>query len=77
MSTVWLNGALVEAEHAHIAITDRGFLLADGLFETMLATQGHIQQLDEHLVRLAAGAAILRIPVAYVPYFSHPDGPVS
>ena len=65
MSTVWLNGALVEAEHAHITITDRGFLLADGLFETMLATQGHIQQLDEHLARLVAGAAVLRMPVPF------------
>ena len=65
MSTVWLNGALIEAEHAHIAITDRGFLLADGLFETMLAKQGHIQDLDAHLARLATSAAILRIPLLF------------
>ncbi len=65
MGSVWLNGALIEADHAHIAITDRGFLLADGLFETMRAQNGHIEELDAHLARLAAGAAVLRIPVPF------------
>jgi len=65
MSTVWLNGALVERGDAHIEITDRGFLLADGLFETMLARSGHIAWLDEHLSRLERGAAVLGIPVPF------------
>jgi branched-chain amino acid aminotransferase len=60
---VWLNGALIEATAARIDITDRGFLLADGLFETLLARNGHIRRLDEHLERMHAGAGVLGIPV--------------
>ena len=65
MSVVWLNGALVDAAAARIDITDRGFLLADGLFETLLARQGHIKRLDEHLERMHAGAGVLGIPMPF------------
>ncbi len=64
MSTprIWLNGHLLPADEARIAPTDRGLLLADGLFETLLAKQGRIIRLDQHISRLLEGAAILRIP---------------
>jgi branched-chain amino acid aminotransferase len=63
VTTVWLNGGVVAAEDAHIDIADRGFLLADGLFETMLAKSGSIERLDAHLARLIDGAKVLGIPV--------------
>jgi len=64
MSTphIWLNGTMLSADEARIAPSDRGLLLADGLFETMLARDGRIIRLDEHVTRLLDGAAILRIP---------------
>jgi branched-chain amino acid aminotransferase len=60
---IWLNGGLVARGQAHIDPADRGFLLADGLFETLLARRGHIVMVEVHLQRLAAGAAELGIPL--------------
>lgn len=58
---IYLNGALVEAEAARIDPADRGLLLGDGLFETLLALDGRIVALEPHLARLRAGAAELGI----------------
>ena len=41
---------------------DRGFLLGDGLFETVLAARGRPLFLDEHLARLARGCVVLGLP---------------
>ncbi len=60
---VWLNGELMDERAARIDPRDRGFLLGDALFETLLARNGNIAFLEEHLVRLAAGANILGIPL--------------
>jgi branched-chain amino acid aminotransferase len=62
MPPSWLNGRLVDAGAAQIASSDRGFLLADGLFETIRASAGELLWLDDHLARLHAGAALLGIP---------------
>jgi branched-chain amino acid aminotransferase len=64
---IWLNGRLVARGQAHIDPADRGFLLADGLFETLLARRGHVAMLGEHLQRLAEGAAELGIPLPLDP----------
>lgn len=45
-----------------IPLEDRGLLLGDGLFETMLALDGAIPLLDAHLDRMAAGCAVLGLP---------------
>ncbi len=58
---IWLNGALVPADEARIAPTDRGLLLADGLFETLLARRGRIIRLGRHIMRLLEGAAVIQI----------------
>jgi branched-chain amino acid aminotransferase len=63
MAQVWLNGCLLDADAARIAPSDRGFLLADGVFETVRAAGGDLVWLADHLVRLHAGAALLGIPV--------------
>ncbi len=63
--TVWLNGELVGSEEARIDPSDRGFLLGDGLFETMAARDGKIIFADLHFDRLARGAATLGIDIPF------------
>ncbi len=60
---VYVNGKFFPAAAPVIRPTDRGFTLGDGLFETMLALQGTVVRLADHLARLTAGAATLRIPL--------------
>ena len=60
---IWLNGRLVPREQAHIDIADRGLLLGDGLFETLRVYGGQAFKLEDHLGRLARGAAELGIPL--------------
>lgn len=43
-------------------LNDRGLLLGDGLFETLLAVDGGIAHLAAHLDRMAAGCAVLGLP---------------
>jgi branched-chain amino acid aminotransferase len=59
MSMVHVNGELLPEQTAHISVYDRGFLLGDGLFETMRATRGRVLHLDQHLARLGRGATVL------------------
>jgi branched-chain amino acid aminotransferase len=52
---------LLDAGAAHLSAFDRGFTLADGLFETMRAYAGTVFRLDRHLTRLRAGAEALEL----------------
>jgi branched-chain amino acid aminotransferase len=61
-AVVYLNGRFVTAGRAAISPLDRGFLYGDGLFETMRAYQGRVFRLHAHLQRMAASAAVLRLP---------------
>ena len=56
---IYLNGRLAPPEDTRIAPGDRGFTLADGLFETLLVRDGGIVLLDAHLDRLTAGLDLL------------------
>lgn len=58
---VYLNGQWLDASRAAIPIDDRGFLFADGVFETARLVGGKYFRLDQHLERLAASARELRI----------------
>lgn len=58
--TIWLNGELREAEGA-ISAEDRGFLIGDGAFETILTDRGDPIFLAPHLARLATGLAAIGI----------------
>lgn len=46
-----------------ISLDDRGLLLGDGLFETILAVDGVFDHLPAHLDRMAAGCVTLGLPV--------------
>ena len=45
-----------------IPLDDRGLLLGDGLFETMLALDGAIPLIEAHLDRMAGGCVTLGLP---------------
>ena len=60
---VWLNGALVDEGAARVSAFDHGFLVGDGVFETLRGLRGRPFALDEHLARLRASAEVMRIPV--------------
>jgi branched-subunit amino acid aminotransferase/4-amino-4-deoxychorismate lyase len=68
-SIAWIGDPLAPAEGQWgepaglaVPLDDRGLLLADGLFETLLLEGGRIQLLDEHLERWRQGAALLGLP---------------
>ncbi len=58
----WLNGVFRPVEEARIAPNDRGFLLGDGIFETLLAEGGAVRHAGAHLARLSSAAKMLGIP---------------
>jgi branched-chain amino acid aminotransferase len=58
----WVNGRAVDVDTPAVSVSDRGFTLADGCFETMRAYAGVIFRLDAHLARLATTADRLGIP---------------
>lgn len=53
----YLNGALMLSGSCQISITDRSFLLGDGLFETILVQNSKPVYLGEHLNRLQQSAS--------------------
>jgi len=59
----WVNGLRVDPRMPAVSVSDRGFTLADGCFETMRAYSGVIFRLDAHLARLYATADQMGIPV--------------
>jgi branched-chain amino acid aminotransferase len=58
-SRIWINGELMDAGLASLPMSDRGFTLGDGLFETMLWTGTHVRFLSEHMARFTQSAAEL------------------
>jgi len=59
---IYLNGKFVSHQEAALAYNDRGFLLSDGIFETMRAYDGEISCLSDHYQRLKTSAEFLGIP---------------
>lgn len=62
---VFLNGQFVPAEQAVVPVSDRGFLLGDGLFETVPVFGGRPFCWNQHLARLDAAARALGIAVPF------------
>ncbi|WP_162003088.1 aminotransferase class IV [Microvirga tunisiensis] len=60
---LWFDGVISDDPRAGFDLRDRGLLLGDGLFETLVVANGRAFILDAHLDRLLAGAAALNIPV--------------
>ena len=64
---VFLNGKFVAAADAVVPLNDRGFLLGDGLFETVRVANGRPFRFAQHLERLARGADFLKIQLPFAP----------
>ncbi len=58
----WVDGKRVDLGAPHVSALDRGFTLADGLFETMRAYSGAIFRFNAHMARLSRGAERLGFP---------------
>lgn len=64
-TTVWYQGEFCAAEDVKIPVTDRGFLLGDGIFDTMAAHDGALEHPEDHLDRLFENAAVMALPIPY------------
>lgn len=62
---LWLNGTEIPVDQARISPLDRGFMLGDGLFETVRARHGIAEAFDAHWERLANSALRVRIPLPW------------
>jgi branched-chain amino acid aminotransferase len=58
---VWIDGRIEPSDAPLLRVTDRGFQLGDGIFETLRARRGVPIELDEHLERLRESAVPLGI----------------
>src|SRR5277367_1429973 len=58
---VFLNGQFVPEAEAVVSVNDRGFLLGDGLFETLRVVNGKPFRMAQHLERMTRGADFLKI----------------
>ena len=64
---VFLNGHFLPEADAFVPVTDRGFLLGDGLFETIRVAGGKPFRLAQHLERMTRGAELLKIKLPFTP----------
>lgn len=61
MTTVYLNGEYLPADRAMVSVEDRGFLLADGVYEVLRVYDGKPFEIDRHLRRLRDSLAAIRL----------------
>jgi branched-subunit amino acid aminotransferase/4-amino-4-deoxychorismate lyase len=62
---VFLNGRFLPEADAVVPVNDRGFLLGDGLFETIRVAYGRPFRLAQHLDRLTRGAEFFQIKLPF------------
>lgn len=60
-----INGTISSLDKASIPATDRGFLFADNIFETIVVFDGKILNLKKHLERLRISAENMRIDIPW------------
>jgi len=61
MTTVWINGQVMDAGQARVNALDHGLTVGDGVFETVKVAQGEPFALTRHLRRLATSAQVLEL----------------
>jgi len=66
---IWLNDRLVASQEAVIPVSDRSFLLGEGVFETIRTQNGESVALDRHLKRMRKGATVLEISIPKDEFF--------
>jgi len=60
---VYINGEIVPEKEAVVSVFDHGFLYGDGIYETMVAYEGVIFKLNEHLRRLYRSASLIGLTI--------------
>ena len=60
---VWLNGEWKEETEAAVAVDDESFLRGEGVFETMLALNGGVFELERHWSRLERSCQRLQFEI--------------
>ncbi len=60
---ILLDGTLVPAREARVSVFDSGFGMGDGIWEGLRLHRGSLLFLEEHLDRLCAGAAAIRLDI--------------
>lgn len=65
MSLVYLNGQMLPLSEARVSVMDRGFLFGDGVYELIPVYSRRPFRLSQHLARLAANLAAVRIPAPH------------
>jgi branched-chain amino acid aminotransferase len=63
--SAWVDGVVMPLAEARIPVTDRGFLFADSVFDSVRTYGGAPFLLGDHLDRLRRSAAALSMPVPW------------
>lgn len=58
-----VNGRILPRDQAVVSVFDAGFVLGDGVWEGLRVADGHPAFLDQHLDRLAEGAAAIALDI--------------
>lgn len=67
MTMVYLNGSFLAPAEAKVSVMDRGFLFGDGVYEFIPVYSRRPFRLAEHLARLDASLAGIRLPNPHTP----------
>lgn len=59
MSEIYCDGAFYRADERGLSFTDRGFLLGDGVFETLRWLGGEARHWADHQARMTRGLAVM------------------
>lgn len=59
---VWVDGQVLDAQHARVPALDHGLTVGDGVFETLKVSDGAPFALRRHLARLDRSAAGMGLP---------------
>lgn len=59
----YVNGRYLPFAEAKVHVEDRGYQLADGVYEVMAVRDGRLRRAERHMARLDRSLAALRIPL--------------
>ena len=60
---VYVNGEFLPKREAKISVFDQGVIFGDGVFDTLVATNGYLFKLDPHVDRLFRSAKAVKIDI--------------
>jgi D-alanine transaminase len=65
MTTVYVNGELIDRDNAKIDIEDRGYQFGDGIYEVIRVYDGNTFTMKEHMERLYQSAEKMKLSIPY------------